>query len=416
MTLPRLHSADRDHLDRPTDAASPPRLPQAAAVAVAGTLLAVALGIGRFAYTPLLPFMQETLGWSVQQAGDVASANFTGYMVGALIASVLAQRPGRRFWLLMGMVLIVLSISAGAAVTSFAAWLAIRFLAGVASALCLILGTAVVIESLTAYARPQFGALHFAGVGLGMIASVLIIEGARSAGLSLFGRWGALGLTSACLLVASWMILRRLPVQRDVNSRQVATAPHDQEPTRGLFSRRFSRLSVAYGLFGFGYVVTATFIVAMARRLGDAPLLEPLTWLIVGLAAAPSVFFWQRVAQRFGIFAALRFAYGVQAVGVLLAGSGSSEPALLLGGAFLGGTFMGITALGLSAARQTAVGHSDRAMGWITAFFGLGQLLGPAVAGRLAQMTQSFTLPSLVAAALLVIGIMLLWDIENSTP
>jgi predicted MFS family arabinose efflux permease len=415
MTLPRLHSADRDSLERPTDATPPPKVPPAAAVAVAGTLLlAVALGIGRFAYTPLLPLMQETLGWSVPQAGDVASANFAGYMVGALIASVLAQRPERRFWLLAGMVLIVVSISAGAAVTSFPAWLAIRFLAGVASALCLILGTAVVIESLTSTARPQFGALHFAGVGLGMIASVLIIEVARRAGLSLFGQWGALGLTSACLLVTSWMILRRLPVHRGVNRRKVAAAPPDREPTPALFSKRFSRLSVAYGLFGFGYVVTATFIVAMARRLGDAPLLEPLTWLIVGLAAAPSVFLWQRVAQRFGIFAALRFAYGVQAVGVLLAGIGSSEPALLLGGAFLGGTFMGITALGLSAARQTAVGNSDRAMGWITAFFGLGQLVGPAVAGRLAQMTQSFAAPSLVAAALLVVGIMLLWGIESS--
>jgi predicted MFS family arabinose efflux permease len=413
VTLPRLHSANRAGSERSTGAALPPNLPQAAAVALAGTLLlAVALGIGRFAYTPLLPFMQETLGWSVPQAGDVASANFVGYMVGALIASVLAQRPERRFWLLAGMVLIVVSISVGAAATSFPAWLAIRFLAGVASALCLILGTAVVVESLTSYARPQFGALHFAGVGLGIIASVLIIEVARRAGLSVFGQWGALGLTSACLLIASWVILRRLPVQSPMNTQRVATAPLDPKPA--LFSRRFSRLSIAYGLFGFGYVVTATFIVAMARRLGDGPLLEPLTWLIVGLAAAPSVFVWQRIAQRFGIFAALRFAYGVQAVGVLLAGTGSSQLALVLGGAFLGGTFMGITALGLSAARQTAVGHSDRAMGWVTAFFGLGQLLGPAVAGRLAQMTQSFAAPSGVAAALLVVGIVLLWDIENS--
>jgi hypothetical protein len=175
-----------------------------------------------------------------------------------------------------------------------------------------------------------------------------------------------------------------------------------------------TRLSIAYGLFGFGYVVTATFIVAMVRRLDYATMLEPLTWLIVGLAAAPSIFFWQPVAQRIGIFATLRIAYAVEATGVLLAGFGSSPIALLLGGAFLGGTFVGITALGLSAARQTAKGNSDRAMGWLTAFFGLGQLLGPAVAGQLAQITQSFAAPSLIAASLLAVGIALLWNIENS--
>jgi predicted MFS family arabinose efflux permease len=354
--------------------------------------------------------MQEALGWTVQQAGDVASANFVGYMLGALLASVLAQRPERRLWLLVGMVLAAASITAGALVTSFPAWLAIRFVAGVASALGLIIGTAIVVEYLTTHSRPQLGALHFAGVGTGIITSVLIIEATRRAGLSVFGQWGALGLTSTAFLVTSWTVLRRLPVPLDMPALPAAQA---EKPRQPLFNKRFTRLSIAYGLFGFGYVVTATFIVAMARRLGHAAMIEPLTWLIVGLTAAPSIFVWQRVAQRYGIFAALRVAYAVQAVGVLFAGFGSSQLALLIGGACLGGTFMGMTALGLSAARHTAGGNADRAMGWVTAFFGLGQLLGPAVAGRLAQMTQSFAAPSLMAATLLVVGIMLLWGIES---
>jgi MFS family permease len=152
----------------------------------------------------------------------------------------------------------------------------------------------------------------------------------------------------------------------------------------------------------------------MARRLEHAAWLEPLTWLIVGLAAAPSILVWQRAEQRFGLFAALRLAYVVQATGVLLAGFGSSQLALIIGGSCLGGTFVGMTALGLAAARQIAGGNAGRAMGWVTAFFGLGQLLGPAVAGRLAQMTQSFAAPSLVAATLLMVGIALLWGLEKT--
>jgi predicted MFS family arabinose efflux permease len=376
------------------------------------------MGIGRFAYTPLLPSMQETLGWTVLQAGDVASANFLGYMLGAILASVLAQRPERRAWLLVGVLLSAASISAGAVAASFSAWIAIRFLAGVASAFCLILGTAIVIEFLTSHARPQLGALHFAGMGMGIISSVLIIEGARRAGFSVFGQWGALGIASVVLLAASWMIIRRLPNQSSVPKRAVSPKRQAGSPATSSFTasfnRRFNRLTIAYGMFGFGYVVTATFIVTMARRLDHATLIEPLTWLIVGLAAAPSIFVWQRIAQRIGIFAALRLAYAFEAAGVLLAGFGSGYIPLLIGGALLGGTFMGITALGLSAARQTAGNHPDRAMGWITASFGLGQLLGPAVAGRLAQMTQGFEAPSMVAAILLVVGIALLWGIENA--
>ena len=100
-------------------------------------------------------------------------------------------------------------------------------------------------------------------------------------------------------------------------------------------------------------------------------------------------------------------------VGVLLAGYGTGQVALLSGGALLGVTFMGIVALGLGAARQLAISDQDRAMGWMTVAFGLGQLLGPGIAGRMAQISGGFELPSLLAAALLLVGIGLLWGLEK---
>jgi predicted MFS family arabinose efflux permease len=384
---------------------------QASAVALAGTLLlAAAVGIGRFVYTPLLPPMQETLGWTVSQAGDVASSNFLGYMAGALAASGLAQRPERRLWLLVGMVLSAATTSTGVVVVSFPAWAGIRFFSGVASAFCLVLGTAVVVEFLASHSQAQLGALHFSGVGGGIVASVLVIELARLAGSSVFVQWGALGLMSIALLAGSWMIIRRLADRPGSAESGALHASKRHAPTTHLLKK----LITAYGLFGFGYVVTATFIVAMARRLDHAALLEPLTWIVVGLLAAPSVTAWQRLAQRLGVFAALRLAYGVEVAGVLLAGFASGHVAVVAGGALLGGTFMGITALGLSAARQAAGHNQDRAIGWMTASFGFGQLLGPAVAGRMAQMTQGFEAPSMVAALLLMVGMALLRSMENS--
>lgn len=368
-------------------------------------LLAAALGIGRFAYTPLLPPMQEALGWTVSQAGDVASANYLGYLVGALIASTLAQRRERWHWLLAGMTVSAGTTAAGAAVESFAAWIVVRFFAGVASAFCLVLGTAIVIEFLASRSRPQLGALHFAGVGLGIVASVVVIELARLANLSVYGQWGVLGIAAFVLLVGSWLTLRTLP-DRGIVLARVTTPQVVQRHTA--MSGALKRLIIAYGLFGFGYIVTATFIVAIVRHLEHSELVESLTWVVVGLLAAPSILIWQRVARRLGMFPALRLAYALEAVGVLLAGFGANGVALVTGGALLGATMMGITALGLLAAREVAGSNQDKAIGWMTASFGLGQLLGPAVAGHLAHMTRGFGAPSLFAALLLIAGIALL--------
>ncbi len=391
------------------DASLPSVQPRTAALA--GTLvMAAGVGIGRFAYTPLLPPMRDALGWSVSQAGDVASANFLGYLVGALVASALTPRAERRLWLCVGMHLSVVTTSAGVVVVSFPAWLGMRFLAGIASAFCLVLSTAIVIEFLARCSRPQLGALHFAGVGVGIVASVLVIELVRFAGFSVFAQWGGLGITSIVLLAGAWMIVRVLPSPEGAGKRGTSETSRGKATTPPLLKK----LIVAYGFFGFGYVVTATFIVAMARHLDHATLVEPLTWIVFGLIAAPSVLVWQRLALRLGMFPALRLAYGVEAVGVLLAGFGPGHVALVTGGALLGGTFVGITALGILAARQIAASNQGRVIGWMTASFGLGQLLGPALAGRLAQMTQGFEAPSLVAALLLLGGIVLLRGTEHA--
>jgi len=378
--------------------------PQALTVALAGTLLlAAAMGVGRFAYTPLLPPLREALAWSLAEAGDVASANFLGYLVGALLAAPCAQRRTRAGWLLAGMVGSALTTAIGALSDGFSAWLLIRFLSGVASAFCLVLGTAMIVEYLVDRQRPGLVALHFAGVGIGIVLSVAVIEGIRWSGGEVHAQWGGLGLVTALLLAWSWSVLRRLPAagHAPTTGGQQAAAQPTARPA-------LTRLVIAYGLFGFGYVVTATFIVAMARDLDHAMLLEPLTWAVVGLLAAPSIAVWQHLARRSGIFTALRIAYAVEAAGVLLAGYGSGALALLLGGALLGATFMGITALGLGAAREIAGRHPGRVIGWMTAAFGLGQLIGPAVAGRLAELSQGFGLPSLVAAVLLIAGLLLL--------
>lgn len=404
-----------------TGAAATAAAGEATRIAVAGLLLmVVAMGVGRFAYTPLLPGLREALGWSLAQAGDVASANYFGYVAGALVAATIAGASRQRRWLVAGALGSALTTGAGVAVASGYGWLALRAASGVASAFVLVLGTALVTRRLLALGRPQLIALHFAGVGIGILFTVFLIEAARGAGLSVFGEWAALGIACiGCAIPALVMLLRagradagplspggataaRAAVAGIAPGAAAAVAPPAAPP------HLLARLITAYGLFGFGYVVTATFIVEMARGLPEARLAEPLAWLAVGLGAVPSTAFWQWVAARIGTWRALRVAFVTEAVGVLLAGYGAGVVAVAVGGLLLGGTFVGITALGLAAGRRIAPMRADRVIGWMTAAFGLGQWIGPAVAGRLAEASGSFGAPSLLAAGLLAVGFMLL--------
>jgi predicted MFS family arabinose efflux permease len=163
-------------------------------------------------------------------------------------------------------------------------------------------------------------------------------------------------------------------------------------------------LIVSYGLFGFGYVITATFVVSMVRGMEAVRVLEPFIWLLVGLAAAPSVWFWSKVGRRTGLIRAYAVAFLVEAAGISASVLWPTVPGLLLTAVCLGGTIMGITALGLMAAGELTYRDPRRTMALMTASFGLGQIIGPVFAGIVADRTGSLALPSLAASAVLVVG------------
>ena len=416
-----------------------------AKVIIAGALvLACTIGIGRFAYTPMLPAMIDHLGWTMTQAGDAAAANFGGYLVGALLAARLAAGPHGSRWLMIGLLLSVSTTVLGATVTGFNEWLMLRAVAGFGSALALVLVSAIVAEAITrSQAAPDrqterpFAMDHFSGVGIGILVSVGIVylpfASAQSA--RPLQPWVTLGLVAAVMaLIAMWWL----------RPREVATLNAPSPPTPvGAGSSSVSaplprsvalwRLILAYGLFGFGYVVTATFIATIAAEIdigaanaatsldlapeptatGNAT--QAWAWLVVGLAALPSVPIWLRIRRWIGTFPALQLAFLLEAGGVILTGFATGIWPLLLGAALLGGTFVAITALGLDAARmlvlagkQTAPARGAAVIAWMTVAFSIGQWLGPAVAGRLADISQGFAAPSLVAAQLLLIGVVLL--------
>jgi predicted MFS family arabinose efflux permease len=373
------------------------RLAEHAPVAIAfGGLVAMAvgIGIGRFVYTPILPSMLAGLGLSRATAGLIASANFAGYLVGALGAMRSGLPGSRRAWLLWALVLSGVTTGAMGFCGTVPAFLILRFLGGVASALALILSTALVLERLAAVGRPGLGALHFAGVGVGIAvsAALVAVSSGRGGWTAMWQVSGAVSLVGA-LVVA--LLVPSVPDQSVVLRRPELVASNP----------RLRRMTLAYGLFGFGYVITATFLVAIVRATPAVQGLEPVIWIVVGLAASPSVWFWSFLGRRIGLASAFGIAALAEATGVLASVVWPSSVGICVAAVLVGGTFMGLTALGLMRGRELAGSvDSRRVMAVMTGAFGVGQIVGPALAGLVSEMTGGFAVSSAAAAAALVVA------------
>ena len=364
-------------------------------VALGGLVaMAVGIGIGRFVYTPVLPPMMAALGMSKATAGLIASANFAGYLAGALGAAS-ARLPGSRFaWLIGSLTLSAASTYAMGESLSVVAFLSLRFLGGVASALALIMSSALVLDRLAAVGRAGLTALHFAGVGIGIALSACLVAWLLGNGEDWSSLWRASGAISF-LGVAAVAVL--------VPAREVGSSVPASGPGHVMRDPRLRRVVLAYGLFGFGYVITATFLVAIVRATPAIRPLEPVIWIVVGLAAGPSVLFWTWLARRIGTPAAFAVAAVAEAMGVLASVVWPSLTGICLAAVLVGGTFMGLTALGLMQGRALArQGDPRRVMAAMTGAFGVGQIIGPVLAGVVSDVTGGFGLPSVAAAAALV--------------
>ena len=352
--------------------------------------MAVAIGIGRFVYTPIVPPMVAALGLSKFAAGLIASANLAGYLAGAIL--VAGPRLSTRNWVLGGLLVSAVTTGVMGLARTLAMFLILRAAGGVASAIVLVLTCAAVLETLAALNRSELAALLFAGVGAGIVGSALLVSALRAVGLG----WSALWIGSGAMsLLGVWACWHLIPAEIPARS-PAKTMP------KVLLGHRFTRLTAAYGLFGFGYIITATFLVAVVRSRASTRVIEPIVWIIFGGAAVPSVALWSAAGRRIGIPRAFALAALTEAFGVLATVFWRSVVGISVGSALIGGTFMGLTALGLMRGRELAARNPQRGVALLTSAFGLGQIVGPSFAGALSDRLGNFTVPSVIATAALI--------------
>lgn len=351
--------------------------------------LAVAMGVGRFAFTPLLPMMQADLGLELAEGGWLASANYVGYLVGALAAMRMSLAPGKV--VRAALAGIVVATAAMALTGSLALWMALRFAAGVASAWVLV------FVSSWGFPRAE---VVFSGVGTGIAATGLVCLALMAGHASSGTAWLALGAASLVAAAAIWAAFAKGPVP----TRAVSPGPMR-------WSGDAIRLVACYGAFGFAYIVPATFLPAMAREAIADPLLYGLSWPAFGAAAAASTLLVgqiRRHARDRSIWAASHL---VMAAGVVVSIPGFEHLAGGAGGAILvaalavGGTFMVITMAGLQEARRVAGASPRPLVAAMTSAFAAGQIAGPLVVGFFGGYA-----PALASAALLLaVTAFILW-------
>jgi len=361
--------------------------------AIAGlAVLAVAMGIGRFAFTPVLPMMLQDAGLSLAAGGLIASANYLGYLLGALSAMVIRVQPERAIrggLLVIGMVTLAMSLS-----LPFAAWLVLRLAAGVASAWVLICVSAWCMGALAAYQRPFLNSLVFAGVGAGIAAAGLVCMALLGLDAGSSAAWAALGTLSLAVCAVVW---RALSPQAAPGGAGTAGAPHVHERQR--WDAQSVRLVGCYGIFGFGYIIPATFLPVMAKAELDSSLFG-WSWPLFGLAAALSTLAVAALVRRVGnrpLWAACHF---VMAAGIMLPVVIPGLPAVFAAAVGVGGTFMVITLAALQEAKRVAGRDPTVMMAAMTSAFAAGQIIGPLTVS--AGGNARFSSGLIVAAILLV--------------
>ncbi|WP_369191147.1 YbfB/YjiJ family MFS transporter [Streptomyces sp. R08] len=356
--------------------------------------LAAGMGVGRFVYTPILPLMHTQAGLSTAAGAHLATANYVGYLLGALAGTLLPALVRSRTVLRGSFVLLTGTLAAMPATHSTTVWIALRLLAGVASALIFV----VAVSSLLGHLRnhpPHMPGWGFGGVGAGIALSGLLVLAVRSVADWQVAWWSSAALAAA-LATAAWNLRPEAP-----------PAPSTDAPDK-VVDPWFGALFAGYTLEGVGYIVAGTFLVAAIGQSSPG-WIGSGAWVLVGLAAVPSSALWARLGRRWSRPGLLCGALVIQAVGIALPALVGGVAAALVSAVLFGATFIGVSTLALAAGAEL---QFPRSVALLTAGYSVGQILGPLAVAPLLHdgyrpallLAAAVVLAAAVAAAVLRLG------------
>ncbi|MGU3575493.1 YbfB/YjiJ family MFS transporter [Brucellaceae bacterium C25G] len=357
----------------------------------AALILMIGMGFGRFAFTGLYPLMVRDGQVTVEAGSIAASVNYAGYLFGALLAVFLSSFSSRRLCAYSTVITVVTLFLLGALLPD---WLliAVRGIAGISSAIAMVAASHWLIHD---HQQNQKAPVLFAGVGVGIIISAELIAIANKAAFSSYTIWLVIALTA--LVLGAVTMLSQIKIDR---SKKQLTIKHEADHFAGAVSFGATRLIIIYGLAGFGYIITATYLPLLVKdALGSV---DPIhVWTLFGLSAVPSCYFWHMLHGKMGTGKSLFINLLVQAIGVLFPVF-HTPFAYVISALLVGGTFLGTVTIAMSAARKFATKVRFNMLAIMTASYGVGQIIGPLIAAYIYSLSQSFDNSLVFASAILV--------------
>lgn len=396
------------------------------AIAIAGMLsLATAMGIGRFAFTPLLPMMLSDGVIDLPSASWLASANYLGYLVGALLCTFqpwlwkhfrFLPTVAASTWVRTGLVATTL-LTLGMAVQWPVAWPLLRFLAGVASALVFVYTSGWCLAQLARLNASAMGGVMYAGPGAGIALSGLFASAMVALHWKAATGWLIFGVLAAILTAVVWKTFQERGEGQGATAPGASVSAVTGNPAPAGRPQMFF-LALAYGLAGFGYIITATFLPVIAREAMPGSAWIDFFWPIFGGGVVTGALLATRIPATGDFRYLLAGCYGVQALGIAASVFSPNLAGFAIGSLLLGIPFTAITFFAMQEVRRLRPDAAASYMGLLTAMYGIGQIAGPPMVAVLLRHSQSlgegFTLSLEIAAGSLLAGaLMYLWMVRR---
>ncbi|HHU6751432.1 TPA: YbfB/YjiJ family MFS transporter [Staphylococcus pseudintermedius] len=363
--------------------------------------LFIVIALGRFAYTPILPFMQLDTGLDNKSVGLLATFNYLGYLIGAMLPIFYIMK-NKVFDLKCYLLLNVATMLWFGVTDHFVIWSLLRLLNGISSGAVFVLASNIVLEALHLARREGIAGLLYSAVGLGLFSSSFFIFLYTDV-THWRETWIWLGSAAFILTLIIIARLRDNPTLSEPASHEA----HDPQKVIRYSKKFYIPFAIAYFCEGAGYIITGTFLVAIVKTMPTLSEYAALSWMFVGLGAIPATVLWSMIGQRIGICLSVILAFLLQIVAVLMPIFTVNAFAIALSSMIFGATFLGLTTLFMSKSHQiTFETKGNNLVAVMTLIYSVGQMIAPYISGILIERTHSYNDALIFAAAILVVGIL----------
>ena len=359
----------------------------------------IAIGFGRFIYTPILPNMQDDLNLSSTTMGIISSYNYFGYLIGSIIP-IIWKFSNFRNMIIFSSMFSVITIYLMGLTADIKFFIILRFLCGLSSAFGFVFTISFMFNFFKDFDNKTLQLYHFCGIGLGIVIGTVTVWIISMAGLFWNHQWLIVGFIGILLCIP---IIIFIPKQLDL-------VTETRSQIKSKVKTDFITISFGYFFFGVGYIIFGTFISAIARDSFEIPSYQYLSWIIVGFFAIPSVLFWDWISKKISIDFLLFLSCSTVTLGVSFLLFNNNQNYFLISCLLYGLGVPGSVALVLVEGKKRFIGNVNISVAIMTSAFSVGQILGPYISGILIDLENNYKSSIFLAIICLVLSSILMID------